>query len=236
MATSDSPHVGIYTDRSLGRDTTLHIDTGSVIDVSGTLDVKGGTINMASATVQLPPNLATGRIPLGVNLFNARNAASGETVASGSSAPTAFWGGLLMPDGAPALKFNSTVGRIPMLEWVSANVAAIVLPPVAMPADFSTAGGLTIELFGEAVGTATAADAAQAITIVAHFASLTSASDADVGATHPNFTTTPSWKGITIASGSVGTNSLSMILTPQTHAARALRLYDMRARYTRLTS
>lgn len=243
MATSDSPGVGIYMQHTgLGRESTMKVDASNVIDVSGTVDFIGGTlrsngaVNLASAQVTFPANLASGHMNLGVHLFTARNAASGETITSGSSAPTAFWGGLLMPDGQPALKFDSTVGRIPMLEWVSAVVAAIVLPPIAMPQDFSTAGGLTLEMFGETVGTASAADAIQAITIAAHFASLTSASDADVGATHPNFTTTPSWKGITIASGSVGTNSLSVILTPQAHALRAIRLYDMRARYTRVTS
>ena len=238
MATSDSPGIGIYTQHTgLGRESTMHVDASNVLNIAGTLALAaGGAVNAASGSITMPPGLASGHIPLGVNLFNARNAASGETVASGSTAPTAFFGGLLMPDGDPALKFNSTAGRIPMLEWVSALVAAIVLPPVAMPQDFSTAGGLRVELFGESVGTGTASDAISALTIVAHFAALTSASDANVGATHPNFTSTPSWQGITIASGSVGTNSLSLILTPQAHAGRAIRLYDARARYTKVTS
>lgn len=226
MATSDSPHVGIYTDRSLGRDTTMHIDSGSVVNVDGAL-------NLTSGQFTAPGSLSIGYLNLGPALFSARNAASGETVASGSSAPTAFFGGLLMPDGAPAMKMNSTIDHVWMLEWVSANVATIKTLPVALPNDFSTAGGLTIELFGEVVGTATAADAKQSVDILARFG-VGNTSAAPVS--HPNFTTTPSWKGITVASGSVTTDSLTIGLTPGTHAARAIRVFDMRASYTKKTS
>lgn len=244
MATSDSPQVGIYTDppKTGSRNATMHFEASNTLDMagtlalSGTIQAQGGTLDMTSGTFVPPGAQARGYIGLGTHLFTARNAASGETVASGSTTPTAFYGGMLMPDGQPSLGFNTTVGRIPALSWASANVAAIVLPPIAMPADLSTAGGLTFELFGEIVGTASAADAVDAITVAAHFAALTSASDANVGTTHPSFTSTPSWKGITIASGSLSTNSLSVILTPQAHAAQILRVYNARMSYQRKTT
>src|SRR3990167_1312335 len=222
MATSDSPLTGIYTRKHLGRETTLEVDASSVISVRGSL-------NLASGTLTLPPALSEGHMNVGSHLFTARNAASGGTISSGSSAPTVFWGSLLMPDGEPAMKLNSTIDHVWMLEYVSAVVATIKTLPISLPTDFSTADGLTIELYGETVGSASAADAIQAGTILARFG-VNNASAA--GATHPNFTSTPSWKGITVASGTVTTDTLTIGYTPQAHALRAIRLYYMRLRYT----
>lgn len=236
MATSDSPQTGIYRQQHIGRETSEVFDASSVLRMDGTLR-GAGTFDLTSAVVQLPGTLGQGFIDLGAHLFSARVAASGETIASGSSAPTAFWGGLLMPDGAPALIFDSTANRRLSLNYASAIVAALALPPIAMPADFSTAGGLTLEMYGETVGTASAADAIQAFTWAARFSALTSASTpADVGTTAPNFTSTPSWKGITITSGNVATNQLSITITPQAHANRAINIFGMRARYTKRTT
>ena len=132
-----------------------------------------------------------------------------------------------------AIKFNSTIDHVWLLQWASAQVAAIATLPISLPNDMSTAGGLTIELFGETVGSASAADAQDCFNILARFG-VGNASAA--GTTHPNFTTTPSWKGITVASGSVTTDTLSIQLTPQTHANQQLNLYNMRASYTKKTS
>lgn len=237
MATSDSPLTGIYRDQHVGRETTMHIEVSSVLDVSGQINVVGGVLDLSqAATFTMPGALRQGYVPLGVHLFNARNAASAEKIASGSTAPTAFFGGLLMPDGAPSLDFFSTGERIPRAQWVSGNAASIVLPPLSMPQDMATAAGIRLGLFGETVGTASAADAVQAIQILARFAALTSASDADVGSTHPNFSSTPSWQEVTITSGNLTTNTLSIILTPQAHANRAINLYDARMIYTKKTT
>ena len=236
MATSDSPQTGIYTQQHIGRETSMVFDSSNVLRMDGSLG-GSGTVNMSSMTVTLPGTLQQGFIDLGPHLFAARNVASGETVASGSTTPTAFFGGLLMPDGQPGLGMDSTANRRLRLNYASAVVAAIVLPSIAIPADLSTAGGLTLELYGETVGTASAADAIQAFTWTARFSALTSASTpADAGTTSPNFTSTPSWQGITIASGSVATNQLSITLTPQAHALRAINVFGMRARYTKRTT
>lgn len=221
MATSNSPQTGIYKKQiGPGRDTTMVID-------------EGGNLDITSGSITLPGSLSIGYISLGAALFGARNMASGETLASGTTAPTAFFGGLLMPDGEPSLGFNSTADHVWRMQWTSANVAAIATLPVALPNDMSTAGGFTIELFGESIGTGTASDAIAAVTILPRFG-IGAASGA--GSTHPNFTSTPSWQGITVASGTVTTDNLSIQLTPQAHAGRAIRLYDMRASYTKKTS
>lgn len=205
---------------------TLTLEAGSTLKSEGVVD-------LSSAAVTLPGSLGRGYMDLGDKLFGARQAASGETISSGSTAPTLFFGGLLMPDGAPALKMLSTADPILSLQWASAIVVPVALPPISLPEDLSTAGGLTIELFGEAVGTATTAYANQSFKINAR----SGVGDTEMGATHPNLTTTPSWKGITLASGDINaTAPLNIILTPQTHAGRQLNLYGMRASYTKKTS
>ncbi len=201
--------------------------TALVVASGGTISIEpGGVINGLSNG--LPGNLASGSIPLGSHLFSARELASAENFASGSSAPTAFWMGVLGPDTTPAMSIVSTGDQSFFLNWASANVDTIRLPPIAIPADLSTAGGLTIELFGEVTGSASAADAVQAFAINVW----SGIGGANLGTTHPNFTTTPSYKGITIASGSIVPNApLNISLTPQTHAARPIRLFDARIRY-----
>lgn len=203
--------------------------TAMVVASGGTISIEpGGTID--GLTNGLPGNLSSGSIPLGAQLFSARELASAENFASGSTAPTAFFMGILGPDTTPAMSINSTVDQSFFLNWASANVDTIRLPPVALPADVATGAGLTIELFGEMTGSATAADAVQAFKINVW----SGIGGSNLGATHPDFTTTPSYKGITVASGSVVPNTpLNITLTPQTHAARAIRLYDARIRYKR---
>lgn len=219
MATSNSPQSGIYKDQHAGRNATMHVDAGSHLDLSG--------------SVQLPGSLARGYINTGPNLFGGRNAASNETIASGSSAPTAFWGGMLMPDGNPAMKFLSSGDKVWMLQWASAQVAAVAMLPVALPNDMSTAGGLTIEFYGETYGTASAADAKDCLTIVPHFGI---GNTSGTPTTAPDFTSTPSWKGITVASGTVTTDDLTVTVYPAAHAARGLQVYGARVSYAKKTS
>lgn len=230
---------------SIAASGNLVLGQGSTFASSGQLTLAAnstlaglGKMDLSGANITFPGTLARSYFDLGPHLWGARQLdASGELVASGSTAPAAFFGGLLMPDGAPSLNGFSTANKISLLSWASANVVPIALPPIMMPADLATAGGLTLELYGETVGTASAADAIQAIAIAARFITLTSATAADVGSTHPNFSSTPAWQGITIASGSMnGSGLLSVRLTPQAHANRALNLYGMRGSYAKKTS
>lgn len=221
MATSDSPQTGIYTQQiGPGRSATMVFDDG-------------GTLDLTSGKVILPGALGIGYLQLGPHLFAAREMASAEKLTSGTTAPSYFFGGILLTDTTPALIALSTADPIACLQWASANVDSILLPPIALPNDMSTAGGFTIELYGETVGTGSASDAADAFTINTHWGVGGSTAG---GTTHPNFSSTPSWQGITIASGTVTTNSLSIILTPLAHAARPINVYNMRASYTRKSS
>ena len=225
MATSDSPNIGIYTQQvGPGRAATMVFDDG-------------GTLDLTSGKVTFPGALARGYIDLGPHLFAARQAASGEKITSGSTAPSAFFGGIIGgADATPSLDMVTTGNHIVRFQWASAIVTAIALPPIAMPADMSTAGNLNLELYGETVGTASAADAAQGFTVEARMSVLSSASSTNIGATAPDFTSTPGWSVLTLATGSITTAFLDVILTPQAHAARALNLYAARVSYAKKTS
>lgn len=194
---------------------TFQFDAGSVLNFA-----TGVTLTGFPGEKDLTPNLFGGRV-----------LASGETIASGSTAPAAFFGGLFMPDGAPSLT-QSTVDHALYLNWASAIVTAVKCIPFTIPSDLSTAGGLTIELKGESIGTATASDAIAAVDIRCW----SGLGDTEMGATHPDFTSTPTWKGITLASGDITTGLMNWTLVPQTHAARAIRIYGARARYLRRTA
>ena len=218
---------GIYKNQHSSGGTVMTVASGS------TFLLAGGHLDAGAGRITQPGSLAIGYLDLCPHLFTARQLASGETVASGTSDPSAFFGGVLMPDGVtPSLALLSSLDRISRLSWTSAQVAAIKLPPIAMPGDLATAGGLTIELYGESVGSGTASDAEAGFDIRC-WADL---GDTEMGATHPNFTTTPSYQGITLASGDVTTGVLNVILVPSAHAGRAINLYGMRARYTKRTS
>lgn len=194
----------------------------------------GGTLSLeAGAALNFGANVGVSgfpySVPLGAHLFGARELSSAESITSGSTAPTYFFGGLLLTDTTPALTLTSSGDQSFYLNWASANVDAIKLPPIAMPEGLSTAGGLMIELKGEVVGTASAADAAQCFDIRCW----SGIGDTEMGATHPNFTSAPTWKGIRLSSADLTTGSLNITLVPQTHAARPIRVYDMRARFNK---
>lgn len=188
-----------------------------VVASGGTLTIEaGGVISGIKDTV-----------PLGSHLFGGRNLASAETLSTGVTA--------IITSSAdnPQLALTSSGDQSLYLGWASAVVGGIKLLPIALPNQLSTAAGLTIELFGESVGTASAADAKSALDIRCW----SGIGDTEMGSTHPDFSSTPSWKGITLASGDINaTAPLNVTLVPEAHAARAIRVYDMRARYTRSSS
>lgn len=223
MATSASPQTGIYKDQHAGRSATMHFD-------------EDGHLDLTSGSVALPGALGQGFIDLSPYIFGARQLASAEQFIAGSSAETAFWGGILYGGtataGTPAMVLNSSVDQAFHLNYASAVVVAIKLPPIFMPGDMSTAGGLTIGLFGESVGTGTASDAAAGFDIRC-WAGI---GDTEMGATHPNFSSTPSLQTISIASGDLTTDVLNITLVPSAHAGRAIRLYGGRITYTKKTS
>lgn len=214
MATSNSPQSGIYTDQHAGRNATMHFDAGSKLDVQAL-------------------QLGQGLIDISPYIFTAREVASGESITSGTTAPAYFFGGLLLPDTSPALLLSASDAQTFYLNYASAVVDGIKLPPVAMPNDLSTAQGLTVSLYGEVIGTATAADAAQGFDIRCWGGI---GATTEFGSTHPNFTSTPSYKSISITSANTPTDVLNITLIPQAHAGRAIRLYGGKIAYTRVTS
>ena len=195
-----------------------------------------GHIDITSGSIQLPGALGQGFIDLSPYILNARQLASGENFIAGTSAETAFWGGLLIQGataGTPGLAMNSSADQAPYLNWTSAIVTAIKLPPVMLPPDVATAGGLSVRLYGENVGTATAADAAMAFDVRCW----SGVGDTEMGTTCPNLTTTPANSAISIASGDIVANGpFNITLVPQAHAGRALRLFGGSITYTRKTS
>lgn len=187
-----------------------------------------GHLQLTSGRVTFPGSLGNGYIDLGPYIFSARQLASAETLTTAS-------GSIVNPDGAAAVTLVSTADQAAYLNVASAVVAGIKLPPIIMPTDFSTAGGITIGLIGEAAGSATAADAAQGFDIRC-WAGI---GDTEMGTTHPNFTSNGASDGpqsITLASGDVSTGLLNITLVPSAHAGRALRLYGGRITYTKRTS
>lgn len=175
--------------------------------------------------VHLPGTLGKGYIDLGPYIFNAKQLASAETAATASGV-VVNWG------GTPPLALTASGDQSIYVSWVSADVAGIKLPPIFMPGDMSTADGVKVGLYGETVGSATAADTKNCVDIKAWF----DIGDTECGATHPDWTSTPGLKEITIASGDVSTGVLNITLAPQAHAGRAMRLYGGRVEYTRKTS
>ncbi len=206
----------------------IRVESGGNIDLStstGTLTLATGQINAG----HLAGNLSSGSVDLGVHLFNARELSSGENVASGTSAPSYFWGGLLYKESTPSITTLSTGDQTFTLQWASNNVDGIKLPPIALPADFSTAGGVRLDILGESVGTGTASDAIAAVQIKAWCG----VGGADLGTTHPNFTSTPTYQTISLSTGNLATTVLNLTLIPQAHAARAINVYGLRMRYNR---
>ena len=228
---------GVFIVPHVNKETTMVVDASSRIRVQS-----GGLIDGATATgsflfapgeiesSDLGANLRVGTIPLGGHLFAGRKLASAETLATGLA------GQLLTTTGDPSIELTSSGDQSAYLNYASAIVVGLKLPPIALPRDFSTAGGLTLELLGESVGTGTASDAAAAFDIRA-WAGL---GDTEMGSSHPNFTSAPTWQGVTLASGDVLAPTtdiaatINVTLTPLAHAGRAFRVYDMRARYTRI--
>lgn len=201
---------------------SLRMEPGSTFEMATGVTVKGLGAN-------LPGQLASGQMDLSPYLFHAREVASGETFSSGSTATAAFFYGQLGPDTTPVLNMTSSGDQSWYLNWASAVVDGIKLDPIVLPNDLSTAAGFTVELKGESIGTGTASDAAAGFDIRCW----SGVGDTEMGSTHPNFTSTPSWKGITIASGDLTTGALNITLVPSAHANRAIRVYAMRGRYAR---
>jgi hypothetical protein len=195
----------------------------------------GGTLNAASGKVNLPPNLKRGFVPL--NLFGARALASGETYnsfqvsATGAALPTGSVGGLLAAGTVPFLGAFSTAAKAAVVQWASGSVQAIAFPPIPVPPDFSSAGGLSIHAIAERTS-----DNASDNVLDFRFWANTNASNK--GTTGATMTTTPAEYSAAVSSAEAGAHpgSWNVHIVPGTHTNNAVRLFNAWIEYTRVTS
>lgn len=220
-------HINAGSTREMASGAVLHLSAGALIDAAtatGLLTLATGAITNAMHA----GNLTSGTIPLGGHLARALKLASAETLATGVGVQ------LLTTTGNPSIELVSTGDQAMYIEWASAQTVGIKLPPVALPADFSTAGGANIELFMETIGSATAEDANAAMDVRV-WAGI---GDTEMGSTVA-ISSAGQWRTVNITSGNVlapGSTLggfLNITLAPSAHAGRAWRLYDMRMRYER---
>lgn len=201
----------------------------------GTIRVDpGGHINVASGSITLPANLKRGYIPL--DIFAARALSSAEAFlgasvsATGGNLANAI-GGLLNANSTPTLTMFSTAAMAPQLTWASGVGTAIAFPPVPIPPDFSSAGGLTIHAIAER-----ASD--NASNNVLDFRFWANQNATEQGTTGTTISSTPGEHSITVAASEAGGHPgvWSFQLVPGTHTNNAVKVYSAWAEYDRRTS
>jgi hypothetical protein len=208
---------------------TLVVASGGVIDVE-----PGGSINFSSGSLTLPPNLKRGFIPLDILAARAQSS-SGEMLgasvsATGGNLVNAI-GGLLNLNSTPILNFNSSLNRSPTLTWASGVVTPITFPPIPIPPDFSSAGGLSIHAMAER-----ASD--NASNNVLDFRFWANQNTSEKGTTGTTMTTTPAEYSITVSSAEVGSHpgTWAVGLVPGTHTNNAVFVFGAWIEYERATS
>lgn len=208
---------------------TFFVASGGTIRVD-----PGGHINVASGSITLPANLKRGYVPLDILAARAQTS-SGEMIgasvsATGGNLGNAI-GGLLNLNSTPVLNFNSSLNRAPMLSWASAVVTPITFPPVPIPPDFSSAGGLTIHAIAER-----ASDSASGDPLDFRFWANQNATEQ--GSTGTSMTSTPSEHFVTISSAEAGAHPglWTVGIVPTVHGGNAVRLYGAWIEYDKRTS
>jgi len=201
--------------------------TALVVDAGGTLDITSGKVN-------LPGNLRKGFIPL--DMFSARILSSGENFIGANFSATgvslgASIGGLLHSGSVPALVMNSTLQQAAMISWASGQTQALAFPPVPIPPDFSSAGGLVINAFAER-----ASDNSSDNVIDMRFWNSTNATE--MGTTGATISTTPGRISVTVSSAESGRypGVWNIQFVPGTHTNNAVRIFAAHLEYTRASS
>lgn len=208
---------------------TFFVASGGTIRVD-----PGGHINVASGSITLPANLKRGYVPLDILAARAQTS-SGEMIgasvsATGGNLGNAI-GGLLNLNSTPVLNFNSSLNRAPMLSWASAVVTPITFPPVPIPPDFSSAGGLTIHAIAER-----ASDSASGDPLDFRFWANQNATEQ--GTTGSTMTSTPAEYSAAVSSAEVGAypGVWNIQIVPGTHTNNAVKVYSAWAGYDKRTS
>lgn len=209
--------------------------TGFVVASGGEITVEaGGEINASAGMLTLPPNLKRGFLSL--DILSARSLASGENYITANVTVTgtnlgASIGGILHAGSVPTLTVNSTDARGAVLTWASGQTPVIAFPPVPIPPDFSSAGGLTYHALAERTSD-------NASNNVLDFRVWAGQTATNVGTTGTTMTTTPAEYSITVASGSVGAHPgvWNFHLVPGTHTNNAVRVFAAWVEYDKRTS
>lgn len=208
---------------------TFYVASGGTIRVD-----PGGMINAASGSITLPPNLKRGYVPL--DIFAARALSSGEVFfgasvsATGGNLGNAI-GGLLNANSTPTLTMFSTAARAPHLTWASGDVTAIAFPPVPIPPDFSSAGGLSIHAVAER-----SSDNASNNVLDFRFWANTNATEQ--GTTGSTMTTAPAEYSVVVSSAEAGAHPgvWNFQIVPGTHTNNSVKVYSAWAEWDRKTS
>lgn len=209
--------------------------TAMVIASGGTLEVQpGGTINLSSGSITMPTNLAVGYRPL--DIFAARVLTSAEQFigvnfsGSGISLGSSV-GGLLNAGSVPTLTMNSSLNQAAVLTWASGQTAAIAFPPIGIPPDFSSAGGLEVHLHGSRTS-----DGASNNAFDVRF--WANANTSNKGSSCTTLTTSPTEKFVAISSAEVGAHPgyWNIGIQPGTHTNNAVKLWSAWLEYTKRTS
>ena len=209
--------------------------TAQVIASGGTIEVQsGGIIDVTSGLIRMPANLAKGVIQL--DIFSARALSSAENFLGASVSATGgnlgnAIGGLLNVNSTPTLTMNSTVNNAAVLTWASGVQAAIAFPPVSIPMDFSSAGGLEMHFQAEHASD----NASNNVLDLRFWANLNATEQGSTGAT---LTTVPADYTVTVSSAEVGSypGFWNLQVVPGTHTNNSVKVYSGFLRYTKLTS
>jgi hypothetical protein len=195
----------------------------------------GGLLNAASGKINLPTQLKRGVVPL--NLFAGRVLASGENFhtfnvsATGAALPTGSIGGLIGGGTVPFLGTFTTNAKAAHVGWASGQTQALALPPVPIPPDFSSAGGLSIHAIAER----SSDGASDNVLDFRFWADINASNKGTTGAT---MTTTPAEYSAAVSSAEAGAHpgSWNVHIVPGTHTNNAVRLFNAWIEYTRVTS
>ncbi len=209
--------------------------TAQVIASGGTLEVQpGGVIDVSSGSIVLPANLKRGFQPL--NIFAGRIMASGENffdiiVNTTGASLNASVGGILHAGSVPALQTGSTVARGAQISWASGQAQVVAFPPIPIPPDFASAGGLVIHALAER-----ASDNASNNVLDFRFWANQNASNK--GTTGSTMTSTPADYSAVVSSAEAGgyPGTWQVHIVPGTHTNNAVRLFGAWIEYDRKTS
>lgn len=215
----------------------IRVESGGAIAVESGGEITlqaGGVLNASAGSITLPANLKRGYIPL--DLFAGRILSSAENllgivVNTTGAELGASVGGLLNAGSIPTLTMNSTVNGAALLTWASGQNAAVAFPPIPIPPDFASAGGLSIHAIAER-----ASD--NASNNVLDFRFWNGANTSEKGTTGATMTSTPAEYSAVISSAEVGGHPgyWNVRIVPGTHTNNAVKVYAGWLEYSRATS